>query len=142
MNNPIAFVRVTLPIVEINTKSVTFAKGEQKVCLAWESKDCGYNICELRDDGLYVMQPYADAYGLEEKTAPQVPVPDKRITMTPDEWCTLLGVRVIDGDGWRDNSGRKWFDPITREEFLERFKRSTTTVTDAPTFYAWKHLFQ
>lgn len=44
---------------------------------------------------------------------------------TPDEWQTLLGVRIADPDGWR-GSDRRWHEPITREEFEFRAARSTT----------------
>lgn len=38
---------------------------------------------------------------------------------TPQEWCDLLGIEVLDADGWRwDN--KPWDEPITEEEFVAR----------------------
>lgn len=46
-----------------------------------------------------------------------------------DEWCALLGVQVLDPDGWdRTNLNTSWSEPITRDEFLERAARSTIQV--------------
>ena len=52
-----------------------------------------------------------------------VPEPVER--RTPDEWCTLLGVTIVDPDGWRGPAGRPWTDAITRGEFDRRAATST-----------------
>lgn len=39
---------------------------------------------------------------------------------TPDEWCRLEGVEILDADGWRGRNGRPWEDPITLAEFKTR----------------------
>lgn len=39
---------------------------------------------------------------------------------TPDEWCRIEGVEVMDPDGWRGRDGRPWTDPITLAEFKNR----------------------
>ncbi|MFS3128673.1 hypothetical protein ACLM5J_09735 [Nocardioides sp. Bht2] len=47
---------------------------------------------------------------------------------TPDEWCQLLGFRVMDPDGWRNGASlgpRPWSDPIAKSEFLERLMPCT-----------------
>lgn len=45
-------------------------------------------------------------------------------TKTPEEWCELLGVRILDPDGWRQDS-KSLTDPITRQEFESRLVTST-----------------
>ncbi len=52
--------------------------------------------------------------------------------MTPQEWCDNLGATVLDADGWRQNDGRQWDDPITREEFDRRLLRCTIDMTRYP----------
>lgn len=50
---------------------------------------------------------------------------------TPDEWCTELGARVLDADGWRDGT---WGEPITREEFDRRLLMCTIDAGGYPGF--------
>jgi hypothetical protein len=45
---------------------------------------------------------------------------------TPEVWCDLLDVFILDADGWdRKNFTESWNTPITRHEFIERFQRCT-----------------
>lgn len=53
--------------------------------------------------------------------------PEKR---TPDEWCRILGVTILDPDGWRQD-GKSWDEPITRPEFMRRMQVSTIEESDA-----------
>jgi hypothetical protein len=46
---------------------------------------------------------------------------------TPDEWSALLGVTVLDPDGWRRDR-RPWSEPLTRAEFQTRAFESTVRV--------------
>lgn len=39
---------------------------------------------------------------------------------TPEEWCQIEGVQILDADGWRGRDGRDWNDPISLAEFQER----------------------
>lgn len=39
---------------------------------------------------------------------------------TPEEWCRIEGVQILDADGWRGRDGRDWNDPISLAEFQER----------------------
>lgn len=57
------------------------------------------------------------------------------VLRTPDEWCDLLGARVMDPDGWRDGS-REWWEPISREEFDSRLRVCTIDSRGYPTFAA------
>jgi len=49
---------------------------------------------------------------------------------TPDEWCKLLGVQILDPDGW-DRRGSKfeadWARPIRLAEFRDKAGASTMT---------------
>lgn len=53
---------------------------------------------------------------------------------TAQEWCDLLGARVMDPDGWRDGS-RGWDEQITRGEFDRRLLRCTIDMRGYPDFY-------
>jgi hypothetical protein len=48
---------------------------------------------------------------------------------TPDEWCRIQGVQVLDPDGWRGRNGRPWMDPISLAEFQERLVTCTQRVS-------------
>lgn len=39
---------------------------------------------------------------------------------TPEVWCRIEGVQILDADGWRGPAGRDWEDPISLEEFRAR----------------------
>lgn len=46
---------------------------------------------------------------------------------TPDEWQKMLGVKVLDPDGWdRRNLEESWSEPISEDEFRIRASMSTT----------------
>ena len=48
--------------------------------------------------------------------------------LTPLEWSSLLEVRILDDDGWRDSSQlgpKSFFQPIGLVEFVERLKPCT-----------------
>ena len=48
---------------------------------------------------------------------------------TPDEWCDLLGVQVLDPDGWdRSDFERSWAEPISRLDFERRLMVSTIST--------------
>jgi hypothetical protein len=55
---------------------------------------------------------------------------------TPDEWCAILGARILDADGWRGAGGRPWSDPISREEFDLRLIVCTIDGYGYPEFIA------
>jgi hypothetical protein len=44
---------------------------------------------------------------------------------TPDEWCAIKGVRILDPDGWRIEGAPAWDEPISEVEFDERLMFST-----------------
>ncbi len=46
---------------------------------------------------------------------------------TPLEWCELLGVTIIDNDGWRSADAPDWYHRISRQEFLTRARQCTLT---------------
>lgn len=43
----------------------------------------------------------------------------------PARWCELLGVKVIDPDGWRGKNGRPLEDKIGLPEFMQRIYQCT-----------------
>jgi len=45
---------------------------------------------------------------------------------TPDEWCKILDIRVLDPDGWREDK-KNWNDPISKAEFTKRMLLSTVS---------------
>lgn len=53
--------------------------------------------------------------------ADRFPFPERK---TSQEWCDLLGVFVIDADGWREDPG-SWDRRITEADFNARLIRST-----------------
>lgn len=54
------------------------------------------------------------------------------IKRTPAEWEKILGILVIDPDGWDrgPNFDKDWAKPLTEEEFRE--KSDVSTVTNWP----------
>lgn len=56
---------------------------------------------------------------------------------TPDEWCELLGLDVLDPDGWRVPDSMPWGTPITRAEFEQR--ASISAVRPRPQLFERLH---
>ena len=54
---------------------------------------------------------------------------------TPDKWCELLQVKIIDPDGWHGctKQGITYGSPILLSEFIRRLKRCTIQAM-APVF--------
>lgn len=49
------------------------------------------------------------------------------IKLTPDQWCQLTEIVVMDPDGWdRSNYQKDWAKPLTFDEFLTKAHMSTT----------------
>lgn len=48
---------------------------------------------------------------------------------TPDDWCKIKGIEVLDPDGWRGEDGRPWADPISEDEFALRMGTSTVRIS-------------
>jgi hypothetical protein len=44
---------------------------------------------------------------------------------TPDMWCEIYGLAVVDPDGWRGEGAPDWEQPLTLPDFASRFNRST-----------------
>lgn len=44
---------------------------------------------------------------------------------TPDEWCEIKGIYIMDPDGWRSEGDPAWDEPISEEEFNWRSSAST-----------------
>lgn len=48
------------------------------------------------------------------------------VEKTPEEWCKLLKVKVIDADGWDQRyQYSSWEKAISLEEFISRLRSST-----------------
>ena len=56
-----------------------------------------------------------------------------KLELRPDEWCAILGVRVLDPDGWRGENGRDWADAVGLAEFVRRCWPSTVGSEDGST---------
>lgn len=76
-------------------------------------------------------------YEVMVKTTTKVLLPGLRKTveiveipplLTPEEWCAVTGVRIMDPDGWRGPEGRPWDDRIDKTEFQLRASVSTTNA--------------
>ena len=59
--------------------------------------------------------------------------------LTPNEWCEIFGVEVIDADGWRGE--RDWQTPIGLREFMWRYNESTVRIVDKELWGALKKFF-
>lgn len=59
-------------------------------------------------------------------------------SLPPDEWCRLLGVKVMDPDGWRGQEALDWETPISRIEFGRRVRMSTVRLNQY--FVGWDKL--
>ena len=44
---------------------------------------------------------------------------------TPQEWQEIMGVVIMDPDGWRTKDAPAWDEPITQSEFQTRAAIST-----------------
>ena len=70
----------------------------------------------------YYSQPYVKR--VKEKMSEELKL--------PDEWCEILGVVVLDPDGWRfkhrNLEPKDWKEPITESEFTSRRMWSTTML--------------
>ncbi len=47
------------------------------------------------------------------------------IKRTPEEWAALIGVKILDPDGWRGSGGADFKAPCTWDQFLPRLNIST-----------------
>jgi hypothetical protein len=45
---------------------------------------------------------------------------DGHIMRTPDEWCRIKGIQILDADGWRGHDAKDWSEPLTELDFEER----------------------
>lgn len=64
--------------------------------------------------------------GIEGDWEPDEPptLPDKK--RLPAHWCSILGMRIMDPDGWRRRDDETtWDTPVTLAEFQERAGLST-----------------
>lgn len=61
----------------------------------------------------------------------------KKLTLPPADWCAILGVRMVDPDGWR-RDGKPYGEPVGLAEFVRRcwpsalgFEENSTDLFDA-----------
>ena len=66
----------------------------------------GYNLKAYRDN-------YDDIFALKK---------------TPEEWCKLLDVKIMDADGWRMDC-KSWDDKISEKEFQQRVCYCTIQIS-------------
>lgn len=61
-------------------------------------------------------------------------MPSRTEHRTPDAWCALYGLEIVDPDGWRRADAPSWDTLISLPEFWRRFTASTTRGA-APSVY-------
>jgi muconolactone delta-isomerase len=64
----------------------------------------------------------------EAPDEPKQPTADT--VMSPQQWCDVYGVRIIDPDGWRSRDAPPWDQPITLVEFARRARICTTDAAN------------
>lgn len=69
------------------------------------------------------------------------PIRPAPVRMHPQQWCHKFGVEVIDPDGWR-TAKMDYHTPITQDQFVSLFCRSTTGFVDRQKYTMYKHLFR
>jgi hypothetical protein len=57
------------------------------------------------------------------------------LVLRPVDWCDILGVRVIDPDGWRGSRAKPYEDPLPMREFVNRCFSSTMVFEEGATDY-------
>jgi hypothetical protein len=45
---------------------------------------------------------------------------DGHVMRTPDEWCRIKQIQILDADGWRGVQAKAWNAPLTELDFEER----------------------
>lgn len=104
------------------------AMAERYEQLAGEASPLDYDgarmvLAELEKHGYSITKTDGGAAGSSGHPSPPAgagdPAPPS-LLRTPDEWCRLEGVEILDADGWRGSNGRPWEDPITLAEFNTR----------------------
>jgi hypothetical protein len=67
----------------------------------------------------------------------------KKMSLSPSDWCAILGVRVIDPDGWRGKDPKPFDEPVGLDEFVRRcwpstlgFEEGALDLNDAENFLA------
>ncbi len=53
-------------------------------------------------------------------------------TLEPERWAALLGVEIIDWDGWRGKGSPDWREPCGLLEFVKRVSECTIAPVEAP----------
>lgn len=50
-----------------------------------------------------------------------------KIKFTPATWCAILGITIIDPDGWdrKGNFQRDWSEPLSFDDFMDKVNEST-----------------
>lgn len=48
---------------------------------------------------------------------------------TPEDWSSILGVQILDADGWADPQAPTWYTEISKSEFIRRMRISTVRLT-------------
>jgi hypothetical protein len=50
-----------------------------------------------------------------------------KIYLQPETWCELLGIHILDPDGWdRKNFAEDWAKPLLFADFADKCNHSTT----------------
>lgn len=64
---------------------------------------------------------------------------DGHVMRTPDEWCRIHQIQILDADGWRGRDAKDWNEPLTELDFMERANVCTQRSTAGDTQPAGEH---
>lgn len=53
----------------------------------------------------------------------------QHLTLRPEDWCGILGVRILDPDGWRQKK-KDYAEFVSLREFVELAQPSTMSFED------------
>ena len=66
----------------------------------------------------------------------------KKLALPPADWCAILGIRMVDPDGWRRDE-KPYGEPVGLDEFVRRcwpstlgFEENSTDLSDVEGYLA------
>ena len=107
--------------------------------------ECAVNIClEANKGQRFGELPNEMMFPVAPRPAPIQRSCGSDNHKSPEQWCEKFGVMVLDPDGWDRASAdwtSEWNRPLTQDQFIDKFQRSTKSITDRKKYLQYKHLF-